>query len=97
METLQDLSNALETVESNCLFLGGEFNIPGIDWSRLCTEFSGRDVPRDAMLNICTSFSLRQCVSEPTRGNNILDALFANMPSSIQSIHVWYVKLIYNT
>lgn len=63
-------------------FLGGDFNLPDIDWtnltapSRLSNDF----------IQLSLLFNLAQIINTPTRGDNILDLVFASHPDLIHSL-----------
>ncbi|KAJ8044639.1 hypothetical protein HOLleu_07428 [Holothuria leucospilota] len=40
------------------------------------------------MLDIANEHNLHQVVSSPTRGDNILDLLFTNIPTLVQSVNI---------
>lgn len=86
------LNDSLEYVfthyPNSILILGGDFNYPGIDWS------SSSVISNSSHRHECLSFLhlthvhlITQLVTEPTRGDNILDLLFTNN-SEKASTHV---------
>lgn len=93
VEFVRDLCINLDDVISRypgCpVFLGGDFNYPGIDWISCeplpdcrhvseCIEF----------LNVLKSLYLSQVVLEPTRGTSILDLFFTTAPDIIKRVNV---------
>lgn len=75
---------------SNCFntnaptILCGDFNLPGIDWQ----TNSSKTHAENYFLNFCLGASLYQHVSEPTRGNNILDLIFSNNIHIINNLFI---------
>ena len=65
-------------------WVGGDFNLPDIDWPALAT--TSNQYPA-AMSNIYLSLpgqcGVEQLVEAPTRGNNILDLFFTSNPSLV--------------
>ena len=69
------------------IIIGGDFNLPGIDWETWqtgCTNKSQHKVLLDFLLNN----SLSQLISQATRptSNNILDLLITSSPNLIENI-----------
>ena len=69
------------------IIIGGDFNLPGIDWETWqtgCTNKSQHEVLLDFLLNN----SLSQLISQDTRptSNNILDLLITSSPNLIENI-----------
>ena len=69
--SLSDLRN-----RSSHVWVSGDFNLPGFDWQKNCLkpncnypELTNNDV------ELLADHSLTQTVTEPTRGENILDLL----------------------
>ncbi len=71
------------------VLLGGDFNLPGIDWEQ-DKSTPGTSFPRlsKELIRITTDSSLTQLNHTPTRGNNVLDLLFSSHPSLMKSSHV---------
>ena len=66
--------------ESRTIIIGGDFNLPIINWKTKKVSGGAREQSRQAedLMQICDEFFLNQCISEPTRLNNILDLFFTN-------------------
>ena len=61
------------------IWLLGDFNLPGIDWSVNCFKPSGRyPAQSNALIAILLDHKLQQMVEEPTQGRNILDLFLTN-------------------
>ena len=60
------------------IVLGGDFNIPGINWDNGC----------ELLLSSPDTHALAQIHNEPTREDNILDLLITNKPSLIKTYHI---------
>jgi len=68
-----------------CIF--GDFNLPYLSWdSLLPTGVHLRF--HEALLDFVMHHGLCQCVTQPTRGNNILDIILVNDPLLINSCNV---------
>ena len=62
------------------LIVGGDFNVPSIDWQTYSFIPGGRDkVICEALLHTFSSNSLFQIASVPNRGESILDLLATNI------------------
>lgn len=77
------LNDSLEYVHAHypnsVLILGGDFNYPGIDWAS--SSVSSNSSHRHEclrFLHLTHVHLMTQLVTEPTRGDNILDLLFTN-------------------
>ena len=65
----------------NDLFVSGDFNLPQIDWDTYQIRSGGTSESNSAakcLLNFMSSHLLSQMVTEPTRGNSILDPIMCN-------------------
>ena len=89
---LSQIGEALQKLyhnESNfpTIVLGGDFNLPTISWD----DGLGKVNPNPAyglevnylLIDILNDNHLEQLVTQPTRGNNILDLLFCTFPALI--------------
>ena len=77
----EDLQNSLHKVKSAYptakIFLGGEFNSPGIHWSNSSIADSYVSTScREKLIEVSEEFCQEKLVSEPTRQRNILDLCF---------------------
>ena len=70
---------ALCVVDVSC-FLIGDFNLPNIDWKNFVFP---EDLKSKAFFNFFTDVGLNQLITEPTRGQNVLDLLLTNDPLSV--------------
>ena len=90
ISVLVDLQNSLHEVKSAYptakIFLGGDFNSPGINWSSGAITNSYVSVSfREKLIEVSEEFHLEQLVLEPTRQHNILDLCFTSHPSTVIS------------
>ena len=69
----------------NVVVIGGDFNLPNIDWS-IINQIVGEQL--DPLLDFFDKYPFEQIVSEPTRGNNTLDLIFTNTPEIITNVSV---------
>ena len=70
-------------------FIGGDFNLPDIDWATL--EVKGgryRKKISENILEACSDARLSQVVDEPTRKDNILDIFLTSNPNLIPKTSV---------
>ena len=66
------------------IWIGGDFNLPNIDWDNLSVNGHNYSVQLcNTLLELVTDFGLTQIVNLPTRENNILDIFLTNRPSLI--------------
>ena len=80
----ENLSTKLNTQIKNT-WLGGDFNLPDIDWDILSPK-PGGTAPglSKLLLEISNDFGLEQIVREPTRINNTLDLFFTTNPTLVE-------------
>jgi len=78
---LTDLVKSLEVLcdISYNVCLVGDFNLCDISWSDW-SSIGNHDSFNNVLLDFACYLGLRQCVTEPTRGGNILDLIFTNDP-----------------
>jgi hypothetical protein len=86
---LTDLVKSLEVLcdVSYNVILVGDFNLCDIswsDWSSIGNHASFNNV----LLNFACELGLSQCVTEPTRGDNIIDLIFTNDPLLISECSI---------
>ena len=85
----------LKSQNSNVtIWLGGDFNAPGIDWQTLTlrNDCAYGSVHNSLIATTC-DYGLTQLVTESTRLNNTLDLFFTDHPSQITNIKPyssWY-------
>jgi hypothetical protein len=79
-----DMLTAIEPLFTHSCVLIGDFNFPDIDWSTLSASCGTSRV----FINFATSHDLTQLVTEPTRGNNLLDLVLINNPSILDNVQV---------
>nr|XP_054767499.1 uncharacterized protein LOC129274773 [Lytechinus pictus] len=85
---LNDLCSTVENVASKnkkaALWIGGDLNLPDIDWTNL--SVSGHNYPasmNNRLLNMTHDCTLQQMVTFPTRLQSTLDLFLTNRPSLV--------------
>ena len=85
---LEDLSNQLSQIHSDhpssALWIGGDINLPDINWSN--SSVSGHSYSlrlNHIFLDFLLDNALTQMVTTPTRGTNILDIFVTDRPSLV--------------
>lgn len=83
---LTEFYNVLGSIEADHLVIGGDFNLPEINWKnhegtnvRLYST-AGKDI-----IDLLQNFALTQMVMEPTREGNVLDLLLTTQPAWVKS------------
>ena len=67
----------------------GDFNLPDVDWQTRTVEgHQYLKTINESFLDLCFNNQLDQIVTEPTRGENILDLVFTNRPSLINKCKI---------
>ena len=70
------------------IVLGGDFNLPGIDWDNgVVNPKAANKSQCELLLSSLDTHALAQIHKEPTREENILDLLITNKPGLIKSSH----------
>jgi hypothetical protein len=94
VDALLALNQSLRLLPNNGplpnVILGGDFNLPDIDWDNYTVKPNpqyGQKVNR-LLLDIAEEHGLQQDVHEPTRLDNILDLLFTTYPDLIGNVQV---------
>ncbi|XP_066931168.1 uncharacterized protein [Clytia hemisphaerica] len=85
-DLVQSINNLSKKFKSNPQFIGGDFNLPDVDWESY--TITGSQYPRALNEQYLEAFdinSLSQAVNFPTRQKSILDLLITNRPSFIES------------
>ena len=97
MPTIEALEESLQKVSevagNRQIILGGDFNLPSIDWDTLTIKTPARDSKQCIrMLDIAHDHFLNQLVLDPSRygpsSANTLDLLFASKPDLVSDIIV---------
>ena len=90
--TWEDLSHSVADVKvkysNSKIFLGGDFNCPGIDWQ--LGSLTDSYLPccfREKLLLLSKEAELEQMVSFPTRGPNMLDLCFTSHSSMVSQCY----------
>ena len=77
LDRITEISNTYDSI------IIGDFNLPVTIWGNPLTSHTGHELYNNLLLS-----SLKQHVSEPTRGNNILDLLFSTNDALISNVNV---------
>ncbi|XP_042144727.1 uncharacterized protein LOC121834885, partial [Ixodes scapularis] len=84
--SIDKLGDLLTTIPDS-VFLGGDFNLPGFNWS---DEVLATDGPRaySMFADIISVFGFEQYVKKPTRENSVLDLILCNFPGVVSEVTV---------
>ena len=85
-KVVNDIYGIYNKFKSATLWLGGDFNLPDIDWKK--EEIVGSQYPfalNSLFLEMSQDLCLDQINEFPTRGDKILDILFTNRPDIAKS------------
>ena len=85
----RDILEAKSKFKNSEFFIGGDFNLPDINWFTL--EIKGGRYKKQISENIldaCNDSGLSQIVDEPTRGENILDIFLTSNPNLVTKAEV---------
>lgn len=82
-------SLSMATKTSATVWVGGDFNMPKMDWSNISPtpDCKLQSHYRD-FINILFDNNITQMVQDPTRGNHILDLFLTNNPSRVNRAQV---------
>ena len=94
VEALDNLELALDELQEEInknpragLVIAGDFNAPGIDWEKKTVkQNSNLKGMCQRLLDILSSFELKQLVLEPTRLKSILDLFCTNKPGLVKNV-----------
>ena len=77
-------------IDGKYVLLGGDFNLPDIDWEEGSVESNPQYTAAInwKMIDIANDFNLTQIVSEPTRQGNILDLLFTSHQYLVDKVYI---------
>ena len=91
ISTSEELVKSLDlmpTKLNQTIALGGDFNLPGIDWDNgVVNPKAANKSQCELLLSSLDTHALAQIHKEPTREENILDLLITNKPGLIKSSH----------
>ena len=73
------------------IMITGDFNFPHVNWSNMTINGGTLDEKAQAseLIKVMEEYYLHQVVTEPTRGNNILDLFLTNSPTQSTRIKQW--------
>ena len=96
---LDMLRNILQEHQNYDIIVAGDFNFPGIDWTDpLCRKVSTSTVDERIqaikLLSLTDDFFLKQLITEPTRGKNILDLVFSNITDDLFDCNISKYKTL---
>ena len=93
LNSCENITNEIKSIKGkhkkSVLFLGGDFNLPDINWETLsiCGHQYLKSI-NEIFLDLFQDLGLSQSVLEPTRENSILDILLTNNPNLIKSTKI---------
>ena len=91
ISTSEELAKSLDLMPKNSnqtIVLGGDFNLPGIDWDNgVVNPKAANKSQCELLLSSLDTHALAQIHKEPTREEIILDLLITNKPGLIKSSH----------
>ena len=90
IESFQEFERSLQNLppdyRKNPLIIGGDFNLPEVNWENECVSKGAQKVTLcSELLRIMANESLTQLQEEATRGRNILDLCFTNRPGLVKN------------
>ena len=85
---LQELCQQLATIKADypnsALWIGGDINLPGINWQNSSVTGHSYSVSlNNTFLDYLNDNALSQMVNTPTKGSNILDIFVTNRPTLV--------------
>ena len=88
---LDEFFKAIDLIYSTCddplLLIGGDFNLPGIDWvNSMHVPSRPYAFNSKRFIDYLHIHSLEQINMQPTRGTNVLELLITNSPEAVQSV-----------
>ena len=84
----ENLENISSRFPDHVIVLGGDFNLPDIDWETQTFISGGRDKESsEIFLSALSENYLEQLNRELTRGDNILDLLVTNRPELFETVN----------
>ena len=86
--SLQELNTSISKIRTKYprakIFLGGDFNLPGINWETYShTPLKPKKADCEYLLQTAADFHLDQLNTNPTRKQNILELLFTSCPETV--------------
>ena len=103
LDQCEDLVNEISEIKNKYnkshFWLAGDFNLPSIDWETNSIKKTKQKKKKqknyqyslsvnNLFLEMSQNLGLKQIVSEPTRGNNILDLFFTNNTELIDKTEI---------
>ena len=84
MEDFQKVLQSIDMQRGNDIWVGGDFNFPGIDWDNMKTLPNNPSSNlSEILLETIGDHLLTQVLNHPTRKDNILDLFFTSNPNLI--------------
>ena len=80
---IQKMHGIIKLVSNYNVVIMGDFNYPGIDWMNLSANATGSE-----FIDLTLDCFLCQYVTEPTRGDNCLDLIFASKNEIVSNVEV---------
>lgn len=87
---VKELDSAISKIPKNSqIILAGDFNVPDINWDTVSFISGGRyPAVSKQIIDLTHEYNMHQIVTEPTRGDSILDLVFTNVPTLVQNVYV---------
>jgi hypothetical protein len=87
LESFSEVVAKVTRLTEGTIILGGDFNLPGIDWeNNTCKPQAPTPALCECLISMAQDNGLEQVVTEHTRGGNILDLVFTNNPTLINNV-----------
>lgn len=90
-EQFLTLSEYLETIKGDQILIGGDFNLPHINWSCNEPRYTAGGRLYSTFFDILDSYAFKQYVHEASRNDgtgHVLDLLLCNRPDIVSNVHV---------
>ena len=86
--SLSQLESSIDSIKKDhpnaILIVGGDFNLPSIDWVTVATKPGATPkTQHDQLVDMMFDHNMQQMNLEPTRGKNILDLIFTSSPGLV--------------
>ena len=96
VEQVEELDKVLTHIDENynknascTILLGGDFNVPDIDWEVPAPRHCCQHKPMCArLIELTTEHHMEQIQRQPTRLGNVLDLLFTNKPGLVKEVSI---------
>ena len=84
MNALVEAVTSIDPHDNGNVWLGGDFNLPHIDWENMCITTGNHHVKQsEVLINTVNDHSLTQVIESTTRQDSILDLFFTSNPTLV--------------